>query len=69
MWQSAVADITAEVSDVPGLLKNLASVKCTVAQNLDIRNAELIEHIFEAAKTDAKYFCQWEPTESKPLRR
>ena len=31
MWQSAVADITAEVSDVTGLLKNLAGVKRNVA--------------------------------------
>ena len=30
VWQSAVADITAEVSDVAGLLKNLSVVKHTV---------------------------------------
>ena len=30
VWQSAVADITAEVSDVGGLLKNLSVVKHTV---------------------------------------
>ena len=31
MWQSVVANITAEVSDVTGLLKNLAGIKRTVA--------------------------------------
>ena len=31
VWQSAVADITAEVSDVAGLLRNLAGVKRTVS--------------------------------------
>ena len=31
VWQSAVADITAEVSDFAGLLRNLAGVKRTVS--------------------------------------
>ena len=31
VWQSAVADITAEVSDVAGLLRNLAGVRRTVS--------------------------------------
>ena len=67
MWQIAVADITAEVSDVTGtvapttqsivlLMPSQAFMETMLAENPDISNAQLVAHMSNAAKTYARYF-------------